>query len=420
MSEEDLPLTGVKVIELTTAIAGPTCAALLGDYGASVYKVEPPGGDTQRYALAGLTKTPSPYQASPAFYQIARNKKSIVLNLKDKIALKALHTLLSKADVFVSNFRLDALRRLGLGPKQMHEAHPGLVICVMTGRGFEGPDASKPTYDVAGFWAISGAAHTHRKEGKGFPPMLGPGFGDLTTGMAALGGVTSALYKKSRTGKGSILTTSLLRTGIYANGWASSMYFARDREPRWGVRNHTGNPMSVMYETKDGKLIQLLGMQSAREWPKLCRAMGWDENNPKYIKGSLRRQHEKEIVSNLELGFASKNRDEWMQILDKEDVWYAPVLNHVEAINDPQSIASGAFVEYPKGPADLNAEKQFDKIRNVAAPVDFMNSKTMKPIHSIRQHVPAVGEHTGEILEEFGVDSNDISKLVTAEKSSKL
>ena len=123
--------------------------------------------------------------------------------------------------MFISNFRKEALERLGLGPARMHEQHPHLVICVMTGRGFDGPQAHKPTYDIAGFWALSGAAHTHTaktKRGKelqkGNPPILAPGFGDLTPGLAAVGGVTSALFQRARTGKGRVLTTRSARPSV--------------------------------------------------------------------------------------------------------------------------------------------------------------------------------------------------------------
>ena len=156
------PLEGVNVVELSIAVAGPSCGATLADYGADVIKIEPPGGDSQRWIVAGLgMEAADPYIESPHFYQINRGKRSVCLDLRSEAGMKALETLLSQADVFLSNIRYGSLQSLGLGAEELLQRHPQLVVCPMTGWGMEGPEADKPVYDVAGFWARSSAAASH-------------------------------------------------------------------------------------------------------------------------------------------------------------------------------------------------------------------------------------------------------------------
>ena len=215
------PLEGVKVVELTIAVAGPSAGATLADYGADVIKVEPPSGDTQRWIVAGLgmaaedpcecsapsgsqllqegrpilprqeahqTRRPLPRRGhcrladryycrrlpalrvpdieSPHFYQINRGKRSVCLDLKSEEGKSALEVLLAEADVFLSNMRYGSLKSLGLGAEELLERHPQLIVCPMTGWGMEGPEADKPVYDVAGFWARSSAASSHTPRGE--------------------------------------------------------------------------------------------------------------------------------------------------------------------------------------------------------------------------------------------------------------
>ena len=212
--------------------------------------MEPPSGDTQRWIVAGLgMAAEDPYIESPHFYQINRGKRSVCLDLKSEEGMASLETLLGEADVFLSNMRYNSLKSLKLGAEELLERHPHLIVCPMTGWGMEGPESDKPVYDVAGFWARSSAASSHTPRGE-YPPILVPGFGDVTTALSAVGGICAALVSRAKTGKGRALTTSLLRTGMHVNGWAMSNYFARGRTVSWGQRNRTGNPVATAYSER--------------------------------------------------------------------------------------------------------------------------------------------------------------------------
>uniref|UniRef100_A0A7S4SF01 Formyl-CoA transferase n=1 Tax=Alexandrium monilatum TaxID=311494 RepID=A0A7S4SF01_9DINO len=402
----DPPLLGVRVVELSLAIAAPSAGQVLGDYGADVIKVEPPTGDTQRYMISGLgLGNPDPYQDSPHFYSVNRGKRSVVLDLKSEAGMRAMHSLLAGADVFLSNYRYAALRRLGLDAESVLRRHPRIVVCPMTGWGLEGPDADKPVYDVAGFWARSGAAKMHTS-GDGFPAVLAPGFGDMATGLAAVGGICAALVARERSGKGRILTTSLLRTGLHCNTWAMSTYFANGRVPRWGERDRTGNPLANVYKAKDGKAFWIIGFEAARHWPTTVKAVGRPEwlEDPRYETPAGRRKHEKELVRELDAIFATRTRAEWAATFDDEGLWWAPVQDAGEVAKDPQVLAAGAFLDSPMSEKARAAGR--GRVTMVAAPVDFHGTSAR-----ISRHTPELGEHTQEVISELGLDTEAVAAL---------
>ncbi|CAE7528715.1 Sugct, partial [Symbiodinium necroappetens] len=398
-AHDHLPLSGVRVLELSIAIAAPSAGQVLGDYGADVIKVEPPGGDTQRHMVSGLGKSSAdPYQHSAHFYSVNRGKRSIVLNLKAKAGLLALHVLLEKSDVFISNYRYESLQRLGLDLEGLLARYPRLIFCPMTGWGFHGPHANQPVYDVSGFWARSGAAASHT-DANGYPAVLAPGFGDMATGLAAVGGICAALFAREKTGKGMVLSTSLLRAGVHCNSWALSSYFAFGREIKWGRRDGTGNPLATVYRCKDGKAFWLTGFEADRHWPATVRAVGQSEwlNDARFATARSRRENQRQLVAELDAVFATKTREEWAALFQSEGVWWAPVLTAAEVAADPQALAAGSFVE---SPLSLKArEAGRTQVTMAASPVDFMNAPKTEP----RRPTPELGEQTEEILMELGL-----------------
>lgn len=401
---DPLPLDGVKVVELTLAIAGPACGATLADYGADVIKIEPIGGDSQRHVIAGMKKKkegappPDPYKNSPHFCQVNRGKRSVVIDLKTEKGMGALHKLLDNADVFVSNYRYGSLVKLGLGSQELLKRHPRLVICPMTGWGMDGPDKDAAVYDVGGFWARSGAAYIHQPAEDGLPPVLAPGFGDVMTGMAAAGGICAALLQVARTGKGRVLTTNLLRTGAFANGWSLSNYFAHGRPMKWGPRTSGGNPLLMCYRAQDNQTFWLLGAEGARHWPGLCRAVKHEEwmQDEKFKDQPSRTRNQAELLNLMDHTFSSRPLDYWAAAFNREGVWWQKVQTTPEVVNDPQAIAAGCYVNVPLGAGDIAAGRK--EVKQVAAPVDFFGS-TNAP----RRSVPAEGEHTTEVSDEYGL-----------------
>lgn len=399
-----LPLDGVRVVELTLAIAGPAAGATLADYGASVIKVEPIGGDSQRHLVSGMRKQkpgappPDPYKNSPHFNQVNRGKRSVVIDLKTELGLEALHKLLDKADVFLSNYRYPSLVKLGLGADDLLARHPRLVICPMTGWGMEGPDKDAAVYDVGGWWARSGAAHVHQPAEDAHPPVLAPGFGDVMTGMAAAGGICAALLQVAKTGKGRVLTTNLLRVGTFANSWSLSTYFAFGRQVPWGARTNGGNPLLMCFRTGDSQAFWLLGAEAARHWPGVCKAIEREDlmTDERFRDAPSRAKNQPHLLRIMDEVFASKPLEHWASAFGKHDVWWQKVNQTKDVVKDAQAIAAGCFVDVPLGPGDVAAGRT--EMKQVAAPVDFFGSSTAP-----RRPVPGEGEHTAEVSEEFGL-----------------
>lgn len=374
-----LPLRGVRVVELGLWVAGPAAAAILADWGADVLKVEPPDGDPFRrifQALAGLRT-----EGAPPFEFDNRGKRSRVLDLKREEARAELERELAAADVFVSNYRRSALARLGLAPEELRRRHPRLVVCHVSGYGARGPEADRHGYDVAAFWARSGAALSMTPEGAEIPLMRG-GFGDHTTALAAVGGICAALAARARSGQGELVETSLLRTGAYVMGWdtAVQLHYGKLAPPE--RRSAPMNPLINPYRAGDGRWFWILGLEADRHWPATARALGHPEwlADPRFAGAAERRRHARELVALLDEAFARHGLAHWAGAFDREGVWWAPVQSTAELVRDPQAEAAGVFVELPP------AEPGGPPGRSVASPVDF-GGETPRP----RGPAPALG-----------------------------
>jgi crotonobetainyl-CoA:carnitine CoA-transferase CaiB-like acyl-CoA transferase len=356
-------LENYRIIELGVWVAGPAAAGVLADWGAEVIKVESPEGDPMRRMLQVIVGHGEPQ--SPPFDLDNRGKRSVVLDLKEQGARDTLHAMISEADVFLTNLRVDALDRLGFGPDQLLAANPRLVYALVTGYGTEGPDADRAGYDVGGFWARTGVASTLAPPGQA-PPNIRGGFGDHATALAMLSGILAALLERERTGRGQLVETSLLRTGIYCLGWDLGMQMRFDKLAPARPRTEEINPLVNCYEAGDGRWFWLLGVESQRHWPNVCRAIDREEliDDERFVDARGRRHNSSECIAALDAAFAQHTRDELVARFDVHDVWWAPVLTVEEVVRDPQAIAAGAFVDVPAGegaPAH----------RAVASPVTF-------------------------------------------------
>ena len=382
----------MRVVEMGLWVAGPAAGGILADWGADVVKVEPPGGDPFRRlfaSLAGLKAT-----GSPPFDLDNRGKRSVIFDLATDTGRDHLEALLATADVFLSNYRARSLERLGLGPDQLGARHPRLVTCYVTGYGRRGADRDRAAYDVGSFWARSGLAASMTPAGGDLPLMRG-GMGDHTTGLAAAGGICAALLARERTGKGQMVETSLLRVGVYAIGWDTSIHqhFGKLAPPE--RRGSTINPMMNPYRAADDHWVWLLGLEADRHWPATARACGHPEwsDDPRFAAAADRRRQAAELIALLDEAFAEQPLDHWSTRFDEEGVWWAPVQTTAEVLADPQAEAAGAFVDVD-GLLDVEGRPG----RSVATPVDFgaapLRDRTLGP-------VPRPGQHTDEILAEL-------------------
>jgi crotonobetainyl-CoA:carnitine CoA-transferase CaiB-like acyl-CoA transferase len=381
-------LDGLRVVEVAAWVAGPSAAGVLADWGADVIKVEPPGGDPQRRVFQAIGVSVA---AAPPFELDNRGKRSVVLDLRSDEGRAAMSRLLDTADVFITNFRLDALERLGLDHATLRAQYPRLVYAGVTGYGMEGPDRNRPGYDIGAFWARSSMAATHVPPGT-MPIAVRSAVGDHATGITTVAGIMAALYERERTGEGRLVSTSLLRTGMYLMGWDLGIYLRFGRIQSTRPRERHTAPLLNCYQASDGAVFWLIGLEQDRHWPGLLAAIERPElaDDPRFGSSPDRAKNSEALVAELDAVFRTRTRDEWAAAFDVHDVWWAPVNTIPDAIQDPQAIAAGAFVDMPV----LDGE---DPYRAVASPVDFDGHG-----HPAG-HVPAVGEHTAEVLAELGL-----------------
>lgn len=381
------PLAGRRVVELGVWVAGPAAAGLLADWGADVIKVEPPTGDPQRsifgaIGVAGQT-------AVPPFEIDNRGKRSVVLDLREQAALEQFHQLLATADVFVTNVRPAALERLGLGHEAVLDRHPQLVYASLTGYGLDGPERDRAGYDVGAFWARSGLAHSMVPPDQ-LPPGVRAAAGDHTTGITLAAGILAKLVERERTGRGGLVATSLLRTGMYTLGWEIGIMLRFGKLEGTRSREHSRAPLVNCYRTSDGRGIWLLLLEGDRHWPNLLAALDRRElaDDERFADARARRRHSDDIVAELDAAFAAWEYEPLVARFDEHDVWWAPINSITDVIADPQAIASGAFV-------DMTPREGEEPYRAVNGPIDFDGT------HLRPGPVPTLGEHTAEVLAEL-------------------
>jgi crotonobetainyl-CoA:carnitine CoA-transferase CaiB-like acyl-CoA transferase len=385
----------LRVVELGVWVAGPAAGGLLADWGADVVKIEPPDGDPAR---GFLTMLGADLPFNPPFELDNRSKRSIVVDLTQPDGLAVGLDLIARADVFLTNIRLDALERLGLDAASLHAHSPELVYGIITGYGRDGPERTRAAYDIGAFWARSGIAGLLAGPGRE-PPFQRGGMGDHGAGMTLAAGICAALVARGRTGKGQVVATSLLRHGMYTIG------FDLNTALRLGVPIGTAthatmtNPAINCYQDRDGRWFWLIGLEGDRHWPDLCRAVERAEwiDDERFATAAARRKNVDALIPELDALFATGTREEWGAALDREGMWWAPVQTTDEVLADPQAWAGGGFVDVPDG--DTTATM-------INTPVEFVETPAAP-----RAMPPLLGQHTDEILAELGKDAAAIAAL---------
>jgi crotonobetainyl-CoA:carnitine CoA-transferase CaiB-like acyl-CoA transferase len=387
-------MEGVKVVEVGQWVAGPAAAAMLGDWGADVVKIEPPDGDPFRGLLSALGPG-----ISPPFELDNRNKRSVALNLGSEEGREIAAQLVDGADVFVTNVRPGALARAGLDFATVSARNPRLVYAHVNGYGLKGADADRAAYDVGAFWSRAGVAAALTPEGMPLPYQRG-GMGDHMAGLAAAGAVSAALFARERSGEGQLVSVSLLRIGMYMLGWDISMSLRLGYATVPIAVGAPPNPLITAYEAGDGKRFWMLGLQGDRHWPDVLRAVERPEwaDDERFSSIMARFQNAAELVDGLNAIFATRSLAEWGPILDREDVWWAPVQHAHETIDDPLARAAGGFVTVPV--------EGGDPVEMVASPVDFGGTPWAP-----RSMPPEFAQHTEEVLLELGHDWDRIIEL---------
>ena len=390
----DGPMEGIRVVDVGFWVAGPSCGAILADWGADVIKVEPIAGDPFR--SIGWLYGPD---TNPPFELDNRGKRSIALDYGSEAGRAVMRDLVERADVFVSNLRPGGLERAGLDWDTLAAVNPRLVYASITGYGLEGPDRDRPAYDMGAFWARAGVAAALTTEGSPYPYQRG-GMGDHMTGMAAAGGVAAALLARERTGRGQLVSASLLRLGMFMMGWDTSVNLRTGQPTVPTSIDSPPNPLINVYTCADGKAFWMLGLEGDRHWPNLVRALGepaWTRD-ARFVSTETRLTHAPELTHQLQEVFRTATRAEWTDVFDREGVWWSPLQATHETIEDPQARAAGGVVEVPTGDGST--------VPGVASPVDFSGTPWR-----VRDMPPELGQHTELVLVELGLDWDEIESL---------
>jgi crotonobetainyl-CoA:carnitine CoA-transferase CaiB-like acyl-CoA transferase len=388
-------MEGVKIVELAVWVAGPATSGIFADWGADVVKVEAPGGgDPYRAFYSAAAGLPLPI--NPMFELDNRGKRSLVVDLATADGRAIVRRAIADADVFLTNLRPGALERAGLDPATLLADQPRLVYGLATAYGTAGAERDRAAYDAGAFWGRAGVGATLAPPG-GEPPFPRTAFGDHATALALAGGVAAALFARERTRRGGLVTTSLLRAGLYIVGADTNQVLRLGIPPLSLERSAMPNPLCTFYRTADERWIFLLGLQADRHWPDLVRAVGEPTwlRDPRFVDIGARRTHFRELIDALDAAFARRPFAEWAARLDDAGMWWAPVQTIEEAVRDPQVEASGAFVDVPVG--DGNA-------RMLATPVDFDGRGPR-----VERAAPEPGQHTEEIMLELGYEWDAIA-----------
>jgi crotonobetainyl-CoA:carnitine CoA-transferase CaiB-like acyl-CoA transferase len=372
------------------------CGQLLADMGADVIKVEkvPDGDDTRRMI------PPEVDGESAAFMILNRNKRGTAINLKSDAGKAVLRKILSSADVVIENYRVGTMERLRLGYESLREKNPGLIYCQITGFGRTGPYAERAGFDLIG-QGISGLMSV-TGEGAGRPPIkAGVPVGDIGAGMLAAMGILAAYIHRLKTGDGQLVDTSLLEASVFNTSWVSAIFLATGISP--GALG-SAHPLAAPYqaiETADGWIN--IGAANQANWLRMVEVIGMPElaQDSRFIDNADRMQHLPPLIEILTNSFKQRSTADWLTQLEAVGVPAGPVLSIGDMLKDPQVLAREMVVEVE--------HSRLGRTKTLGSPVKFSDTPT-----SIRRGAPLLGEHTRDILGEYGYSDNEIEALADA------
>ena len=336
------PLEGITVIEAANYVAAPATGALLADLGATVVKVEPPGGEVMRGVIPSGADTRIPFNF--LFELENRGKRSVTIALDAPGGPELLLRLVESADVFLTNLMAPRLERFGLGPDAVLRRNPRVIYVGITGYGLDGPDAARPGFDFSAFWARSGIMSVVGHPGA--PPVLSRiAQGDHTTAINAVAATLAALRLREMTGEGQVVDVSLQQTGVYTIATDLARTLVDGSHPKTHDRAAPENPLFNTYPTRDGHWILLVHMTPDPYWPKLCRALGCQEmaEDPGYATMAARRSRGAELAAFIEHAFLQDDLARWATKLDAEGVIWAPMVDLPQVAADPALRERNAF-----------------------------------------------------------------------------
>jgi crotonobetainyl-CoA:carnitine CoA-transferase CaiB-like acyl-CoA transferase len=386
------PLDGIKVVDLTRVLAGPFATQSLGDLGAEILKIEPPGrGDETRHFPPFLGGE------SHYFLGVNRNKKSLVIDLQREEGKEILRRLVATADILVENYRPGVMDRLGLGYAALAEINPRLIYCAISGFGLSGPLRDKPSFDIV-TQALSGALSINGERGH-MPVKLGIPLGDMVGGVFGPMAILAALHERTRTGKGRLIDISLYDGLIGMLGYFAQLAFITGNDPPPMGSSHPNIVPYGSFPASDGSII--IAVLSESFWGKLCEALERPDlaADPRFANPTGRRDHRDELDQTIAEITRTRSVAEWEKRLAEADVPHAPVLGVTAALAHPHAQARDMVVT-----ADHAA---IGPIRVVGRPVKFPGA-AQPPITA----PPSFGQHTAAVLrDDLGYSTAEIERL---------
>ncbi|MDB5866986.1 MAG: subunit BbsF of succinyl-CoA:(R)-benzylsuccinate CoA-transferase [Betaproteobacteria bacterium] len=387
-----LPLEGVRVLDLTSIMAGPYCTMVLGDMGADVIKVEnfPEGDGSRRFE-------PKVNDESYCFAVLNRNKKSVGINMKDPRGREAFMKLAAKADIITENFRPGVVKKLGIDYDSISKFNPGVIYASMSGFGQTGPYGKKGGFDIVA-QGMSGIMMMTGYPG-GRPAKVGIAMNDIASGVTALSAILGAYIGKLRTGKGQYLETSLLEAGLAWTFWEFGAYFGGGEIPTaTGTRHRRSTPYQA-YKTKDGYVT--VGANNAKLWTNFCNiVVGKPEwlADPRFNPLAQRLKNIDELEREIEAVLTTQPTAHWVEKLDEAAVPGGPVYSYDQILGDPHIKARNMVVEmdHPK----------IGRMKAMGIPV-----KSTGELLEIRKPAPWLGQHTEEVLKDAGYSDKDLAAM---------